>query len=96
MVLPFALAFGVAMVLGMMIAPIAWALACGAACAALYMWNTRPPVRPASADGEPPPGPGASIFAALVTYAGLLILMSLVGGAGYLFGRFFTWARLDT
>lgn len=83
MVVPFALAVGVAMALGIAGAPILWALAAAAAGAALYMWNTRA-ARPAG-----PP------IRALMTYAGLLLLMSLLGGAGYFLGRLFGWARLD-
>lgn len=84
MVFPFALAVGVAMALGIVGAPFLWCVATGAACAALQMRKPRAA------------GPGnGSVVAALATYAGLLILMSLVSGAGYLLGRLFGWARLD-
>jgi len=83
-VLPFALAVGVAIALGILGAPILWAVASGAACAALYMWTTR---AARSASG--------SLVRALAIYAGLLLLMSLLSGAGYLLGRLFGWARLD-
>lgn len=90
MVFPFALAVGVAMVLGILGLPMLGVLVSALACAALYMWNTRQgvggvgPVRDGGWLGSPP-----------AIYLGLVILMSLIGGAAYLLGDFFGWARLD-
>ncbi len=83
MVLPFALAAGLGIALGIIGAPLLWMLAVAAACAALYMWNTR--------KTEPPAGPGG----ALIAYAGLVLLTGLIGGASYFLGDFFGWARLE-
>jgi len=87
MVVPFALAIGLGIALGIIGVAFAWMLAVAAACAALYMWNTRAMASKAS---DAPPGPRRGN--PLVAYAGLLVLMVLVGGGGYLLGKLFGWA----